>query len=77
MTTDAPEFPAETVTPVATLDAPWSREISFTKVDHESGLRLMKMRIKEGRARFTIVDLDEATAREMARVLSDWADGKV
>jgi hypothetical protein len=73
MTTDTPDFAAETITPIATLEAPWSREISLAAVDHESGLRMLKMRIKEGRARFTIIDLDEKTARELARLLGEWA----
>lgn len=73
MTTDTPDFAAETTTPIATLEAPWSREISLSAVDHESGLRMLKMRIKEGRARFTIIDLDEKTARDLARLLSEWA----
>ena len=63
MTTDNPEFAKEDVTQLATLAAPWSREISFSAVDHESGLRILRMRIKEGRARFTIIDLDEKTVK--------------
>ena len=72
MTTDNPDFAKEDVTPLATLAAPWSREISFSAVDHESGLRILRMRIKEGRARFTIVDLDEKTAGEMMTVMGAW-----
>jgi hypothetical protein len=72
--TDTPDFATETITPLATLEAPWSREITLSAVDHESGLRMLKMRIKEGRARFTIIDLDEPTARSLAQYLSDWAD---
>ncbi len=72
MTTDNPEFAKEDVTPIATLSAPWSREISFSAVDHESGMRILRMRIKEGRARFTIIDLDEKTVGEMMAVMGDW-----
>jgi hypothetical protein len=71
--TDQPEFAAETVTPVAELEAPWSRHISLSAIDHESGLRMLRMRIKEGRARFTIIDLDEPTARALAGHLGQWA----
>lgn len=73
MTTENPDFPKEDVTTLATLAAPWSREISFSAVDHESGLRILRMRIKEGRARFTIVDLDEKTVGEMMAVMGNWA----
>lgn len=72
MTTEDPQFAKEEVTPIATLAAPWSREISFSAVDHESGLRILRMRIKEGRARFTIIDLDEKTVGEMMAVMGGW-----
>jgi len=72
MTTEPPDFPKEEVTPLATLAAPWSREISLSAVEHESGMRLLRMRIKEGRARFTILDLDETTVAEMMRVMGEW-----
>lgn len=68
-------MPEEKVTPVAEIAAPWSRQISLSAVDHDSGLRLLRLRIKEGRARFTIIDLDETTARELAGHLAGWADG--
>ena len=72
MTTDNPECAKADVTPLATLAAPWSREISFSAVDHESGMRILRMRIKEGRARFTIVDLDEKTVAEVMAVMGAW-----
>lgn len=71
---DEPKFPEETVTPLAVLTAPWSREITLSAVDHESGLRMLKVRIKEGRARFTILDIDPPTARAWAQAMLDWAD---
>lgn len=76
MTTENPEFAKEDVTPLATLAAPWSREVSFSSVQHESGMRILRMRIKEGRARFTIIDLDEKTVGEMMAVMGDWAKAK-
>lgn len=72
--TDQPRLPEERITPVATLDAPWNREIALSAVDHESGLRMMRVRIKEGRARFTILDIDPATARAWAQAMMEWAD---
>ncbi|MGE5545901.1 MAG: DUF6967 family protein [Solirubrobacterales bacterium] len=79
MTTDdshltGPKFAEENVTPLATLNAPWSREVSLSAVDHESGLRMLRVRIKEGRARFTILDLDPPTARAWAEAMLEWAD---
>jgi len=67
----------EKITPLAEIEAPWSRHLSLSAVDHDSGLRMLRLRIKEGRARFTIIDLDERTARELAEQLQDWAAAKV
>jgi hypothetical protein len=72
MSEDGVKFPEETVTTLATLAAPWSREVTLQSVDHDSGLRLMRVRIKEGRSRFTIVDLDAPTAEAMVKVLQGW-----
>ncbi|MGE4279946.1 MAG: hypothetical protein AB7G62_10195 [Magnetospirillum sp.] len=66
----------EQITPLAEIEAPWSRHLSLSAVDHDSGLRMLRLRIKEGRARFTIIDLDERTARQLAQHLSDWADAQ-
>lgn len=63
----------EKITPLAEIEAPWSRHLSLSAIDHDSGLRMLRLRIKEGRARFTIIDLDERTARELAGQLLDWA----
>lgn len=66
----------EKITPLAEIEAPWSRHITLSAVDHDSGLRMMRVRIKEGRARFTIIDLDEKTALALAGQFRDWAEGK-
>lgn len=66
----------ENITPLAEIEAPWSRHLSLSAIDHDSGLRMLRLRIKEGRARFTIIDLDERTARELADQLRGWADSK-
>lgn len=72
--TEEIKFPDEAITTVATLNAPWSREITLQRVDHESGLKMMRVRIKEGRARFTIIDIDAPTARAWASAMMEWAD---
>jgi len=60
---------------VASLDAfaaPYGRKISLESVDHESGLRMLRIRIREGR-RFTVIDIDESTATRWGSVMSTWA----
>ncbi len=64
----------ETITPLATLAAPWNREVTLQAVEHASGLKMLRVRIKEGRARFTILDLDQPTAKAWAELMASWAE---
>ncbi len=64
----------EKVQELAQLEAPFGREITLQDVVHESGLRMMRVRIREGR-RFTILDIDAPTAREMSQVMENWSAG--
>lgn len=74
--TDEIRHPEESVSPLATLAAPWGREVTLQAVRHDSGLELLRVRIKEGKARFTILDLDAATARTWGAAMLAWAEGK-
>lgn len=50
-----------------------SQEIELQQIDHaEGGMSLMRIRIREGK-RFTIFDIDPATARLWAGAMQDWA----
>jgi hypothetical protein len=59
-------------TRISTFEAPYRREVWLDEVRFESGMRLLRVTIKEGR-RFTQLDLDEATADQWAHVMLDWA----
>ncbi len=61
----------ETTNEIAKIDAPFGREIILQDVMHESGLRMMRIRIKEG-SRFTIMDIDRDTARTWNTAFSHW-----
>lgn len=51
-----------------------SQEIELQQIDHvEGGMSLMRIRIREGK-RFTIFDIDPATARHWAAAMQRWAD---
>ena len=63
---------AEIKTRIATVDAPYRREVWLDDVQFESGMRLLRVTIKEGR-RFTQLDLDEATAERWGQSMLDWA----
>jgi hypothetical protein len=55
-----------------TIQAPYGRLIRLDEVDFEGGMRLLRVTIREG-ARFTILDLDAATATQWGRAMCDWA----
>ena len=56
----------------AALPAPYGREIRLDDLAFESGMRLLRVTIREGR-RFTTLDLDPQRALEWAQALRDWA----
>ena len=64
----------ETVTPLDSFTAPWNKDVVLQAVAHDSGLRMLRIRIKEGK-RFTVMDVDEATAARWGRAMTDWARG--
>ena len=63
-----------TVTAVASLRAPiGGQEIDLQQIDYiHGGLSLLRIRIREGR-RFTVFDIDAATAAEWGEQMSHWA----
>jgi hypothetical protein len=62
----------ENVERIERFQAPWGREITLDNVDHESGLRVLRITVREGR-RFTIFDLDAPTAAHFGAALTSWA----
>ena len=62
----------ETTTDIADVNAPYGKELKFQNVGFEGGMQLIRMRIKEGK-RFTTLDLDPATASQVAAIFSQWA----
>jgi len=64
----------ETVTPLDDFPAPWNKHVTLQSVQHDSGLRMLRIRIKEG-ARFTVMDIDEETAVRWGAAMAGWAEG--
>ena len=63
------------LTPVASLTIPLGgQQIDLQQLDYalEGAMSLLRMRIREGR-RFTIFDIDPASARVLGQALIDWA----
>jgi len=50
------------------------QEIELQQIDHvEGGMSLLRLRIREGK-RFTIFDIDPATAEQWAGIMQEWSD---
>lgn len=62
----------DTKTRIGTIEAPYGREVWLDDMRFESGMRLLRLTIKEGR-RFTQLDVDAATANCWGQALLDWA----
>ncbi len=62
----------ETVTRLERFQAPYGREVELQEVLFEGGMKLLRLRIREGK-RFTIMDLDPDTAAHWGGALTDWA----
>ncbi len=62
----------ETVRAIEEIAAPYGRKVTLEEVVHESGLRVLRVRIREG-TRFTVLDVDEDTATRWGTVMSSWA----
>ncbi len=50
-------------------------EVELLEVVEDAGVRLLRVRIREGK-RFTIVDLDPATAAGLGGAIAAWADNE-
>lgn len=64
----------EKVSEIKVVDAPFSKQITFQKVEYENGFQFIRMRIKEGK-RFTMIDLDVNTATSCADTINEWLAG--
>ena len=63
----------ETLVEVGRFEAPFQREIKLHAVAHDSGLKMLRLNIRE-RRRFTVLDIDAKTARHWAKLMAEWAD---
>lgn len=63
----------ETATPLERIEAPYGRQVELHDVLYDSGMRLLRVRIREGR-RFTIMELDAPTASRLGGALRAWAE---
>ncbi|MCC2114028.1 MAG: hypothetical protein KDJ16_18490 [Hyphomicrobiales bacterium] len=63
----------ENVEKLAEFDAPYRRKVLLGEVEFDSGMKLLRLTLREGH-RITIVDLDAETANGIAAAMSTWAE---
>lgn len=52
---------------------PYNKKVRLENVDHESGMQMLRIHIREGR-RFTMMDLDAEAAEKMGQHFLAWAE---
>ena len=62
----------EAVNDLGKFDLPYGREVRMEEVVYEGGMKLLRLRLREGN-RHTVIELDPASAAEWAGVLGPWA----
>ncbi|MCP3672882.1 MAG: hypothetical protein GY829_00225 [Gammaproteobacteria bacterium] len=65
----------EKIKELKAIEAPYGKKIVFQEVVYENGTSILRMRIREGN-RFTIIDLDNNSASQIAEVTSNWSAGE-
>ncbi len=59
-------------TRIETITAPYGREIRLDDVAYESGMKLLRVTIREG-SRYTILEIDAETAAKWAQTMAQWS----
>ena len=52
---------------------PWGKEITIREVTLEGGVKMLRVRIKEGKSRFTDLELDFDAAEKWGSIMAQWA----
>ena len=60
-----------TITDLKIISAPWNKTITLQNISYEGGVNMLRFRIKEGK-RFTDLELDYQSLRQLNAVLSNW-----
>jgi len=68
----AGEFEEE-VNDLGKFDLPYGREVRMEEIVFEGGMKLLRLRFREGK-RHTVIELDGPSAANWANVLGPWAE---
>ena len=58
---------------LAQIEAPYGRRVRLDELVHESGMKMLRVTIREG-ARFTILEIDAPTAAQWGDAMRQWSD---
>jgi len=61
---------------IGEIAAPYGRRIRLDEIAYESGMTLLRVTIREG-GRYTILEIDPATADQWGRLMAEWAVRKL
>ena len=61
----------QSITDLQTINAPWNKTVTLQEVAYEGGVNMLRLRIKEGK-RFTDLELDVGTLKQLNGSISDW-----
>ncbi len=62
----------ENVKDITEFPLPFNKSVSLKHVEFEGGFKMVRLTFREGR-RFTMIDLDPASAEKLGSELSVWA----
>jgi hypothetical protein len=61
----------DSITDLEIIAAPWNKTVTLQNVAYQGGMNMLRFRIKEGK-RFTDLELDIQTLRQLNAALSGW-----
>lgn len=59
------------ITDLETIEAPWNKTVTLQEIAYEGGMKMLRLRIKEGK-RFTDLELDGVTLKRLNQSLAGW-----
>ena len=61
----------DSITDLETIEAPWNKTVTLQEIAYEGGMKMLRLRIKEGK-RFTDLELDGVTLKRLNQSLAGW-----
>jgi len=61
----------QSFTDLEIIEAPWGKTVTVQETTYEGGMKMLRLRIKEGK-RFTDLELDSGTLARLTKTFQDW-----